>query len=87
MLREKEWEFEQILSTEFNRLKGKLFTLSETVFNQEDFERCKAHKRLIKDFCNEEYVNTIKQMRTFMRDMGHCKEEDIPISAEPLETK
>jgi len=82
---EKEWEFETIISTEFNRLKAKLFNLAETTIKEET--QLKAFKGLVKDFCNEEYIQTILQMRTFMIDMGHVLEESFPITSEPLENR
>lgn len=82
------FQLEGIVSTSFNRLKGKTFNLIEATIT--DKQQCEAIKGLIKGFLNDEYANCVSDMRYQARDMKLLtieESEDFPpMSANPLDS-
>ena len=80
------FEYNGIVSVQFNQLKGKLFNLIDATTI--DADQRKAMKGLIKDFCNSQFKNIIGDMEGWMERMGFDIERGKTIGAinvaEPL---
>lgn len=61
-------EYEDIVSCQFNQLKGKLFNLIESSITEE--KQREAMKGLVKDFCNEKYKNTLTDLEGWIKRLG-----------------
>lgn len=80
------YEYKDIVSVQFNQLKAKLYNTIEAAIT--DKEQREAVKGLIRGFCNENYRNTIKDLRGLLNRMGLAMEVCEPMDelrAEPLE--
>jgi hypothetical protein len=79
------WGLEGIVSNNFNRFKAKLFNLIEATIP--DKIQAEATKGLIKGFANDEYKNTVSDMRFHAEMAGWIKkDEGKPCDfTEPLE--
>lgn len=89
-VKEKDWgmsgtihEYNDIVSVQFNQLKGKLFNLVEA--SAVDEKQREAMKGLIKGFCNQQYKNVIIDLSGWMKRMGFEVEDSLWL-AEPSET-
>lgn len=77
------YEFDPIVSVQYNQLKAKLFNLIEsTTTNKVQQE---ALKGLVRGFCNTAYNNTNGDLCGWMQRMGFAVDEFIP-TANPLES-
>jgi hypothetical protein len=79
------WGLENVVSNNFNRLKGKIFNLIEATIP--DKTQAEAMKGLIKGFANDEFRSTVTDMRFHAEMAGLIKkDEGRPCDfAEPLE--
>ena len=68
------YEYSGIISAQYNQLKAKLFnTIEASIIEKEQRE---AVKGLIKGFCNEQYRNTIKDVKGLLIRMGLIDESN-----------
>ncbi len=70
------YEYLDIVSTQLNQLKAKLYNLIEAQPLSE--KQSEALKGLVKGFCNHAYNNTIKDMDGLFRRLGFKIEEYYP---------
>lgn len=78
------YEYNDIVSAQFNQLKGKIFNLIEASIT--DKQQCEAVKGLIKGFCNDNYKNTVGDLGGLFTRLGFS-DLSVPLSAEPLENR
>ena len=83
------WQFQGIVSAQFNQLKAKLYNVIEASLIEE--KQREAVKGLVKGFCNENYKNTIIDLEYFLKGLGVIDQNEgasiPPLSAEPLENR
>jgi hypothetical protein len=79
------WEFNGIVSAQYNQLKGKLYNLVEASVTDE--KQREALKGLIKGFCNTAFRNTADDLEHLMYRLGIIEKTFVggPRLAEPLE--
>lgn len=76
------YEYHDIISVQFNQLKGKLFNLIEaSAINRDQGD---AMKGLVKGFCNYQYNNIIGDLENWIKNMGFEIEDNIE-EANPLD--
>lgn len=74
------FEYGSIVSVQFNQLKAKLFNLVEASIT--DKEQREAVKGLVKQFCNQNYSNTVKDLDGWIERLGFRIEVSSAVSEE-----
>lgn len=59
------WAFQYILREQYDRLKARLLNLVESGSRSD--EQCKALKGLVKDFTNQAYYDSLRNMENYLR--------------------
>ncbi len=62
------WAFEPILHERFNTLKARCFNLVDSVLEEDDHQRSRAVKGLMRDFLNTAYYDSLHAMEDFLRE-------------------